>query len=304
VTAIEVWRETATHQPASVYRLVFPAGEPAVFAKHCDSVSGAVERSCYEEILPKVGVSSPAYFGSLEESDGSWWLFLEDIGRERFSAHDPLHRALASRWIGRLHRRGAELALGDRLPDAGATRYRTHLKEGRERILRNLANPSFVEDDRAVLHLVLTAQERVERRWEAIEQACARLPRTIVHGDFRPKNVRVRQDSGGAALYALDWELAGWGIPAADLAPARGSREILQVDPEVYLREGPLGLDHEMVARLSALGYLFRRIAAIDWDSASLHFRDPELLSGPVASLEVLHKALGQGLARVEEWLA
>jgi hypothetical protein len=176
VSAIEVWRETPSHQPASVYRLVFPAGKPAVFAKRCDSASGMVERSCYEEILPEIGVSSPGYFGSLEESDGSWWLFLEDVGRERFSAHDPVHRALASRWLGQLHRRGAELASCDRLPDAGPTRYRTHLTEGRERILANLANPSLMEEDRAVLHLVLTAQERVERRWEAIEQACAGLP--------------------------------------------------------------------------------------------------------------------------------
>ena len=69
---VEVWRELPTNQPASVYRLVFAdAATPAVFAKHSERRFGAVERMCYETILPRVGVSSPVYHGSLQESDGS-----------------------------------------------------------------------------------------------------------------------------------------------------------------------------------------------------------------------------------------
>ena len=73
LATLEVWRDIKNlHGYKSlVYRLVFrDGGRQAVFAKHCQAGRGNIERLFYEEILPDLGVSSPAYHGSLEEADG------------------------------------------------------------------------------------------------------------------------------------------------------------------------------------------------------------------------------------------
>jgi aminoglycoside phosphotransferase (APT) family kinase protein len=301
LATLEEWRERAHKNSGknSIYRLVFrDGGQPAVIAKHCEAGRGNVERLFYEEILPDLGVSSPAYYGSLEEADGSCWFFLEDVGRQRFSDHDPVHRALASRWIGQLHRRGARIAVASRLPEAGPARYLAHLHAARTRIRRNFANPAFTEEDRAALLNMLTAQDRIESRWSAVERACAGVPATVVHGDFQPKNVHVRQETSGLALYPFDWEKAGWGIPAADLVLNCRDSEMLQIDPAVYASE--VGgqwpnLDAATIGRLSTVGYLLRRIALIDWESQQLDFEQ----RWAITLMQLLHRDVTRGL----EWL-
>jgi hypothetical protein len=307
VRALEVWRETTRHEPASVYRLELSGGgSTSVFAKRCDAASGAVERACYEDIVPQLDLSSPVYYGSLSEPDGTCWLFLEDVGRERLSGHDPTHRMLASRWLGRLHRLGARLEAARRLPEGGPLRYLAHLKNGRARILRSFDNPALTAEDRELLALVLPLLDRVEGAWGVIERACMGLPETIVHGDFRPKNVRVREESAGPVLYALDWELGGWGVPVVDLTPADGFDTTLQLDAELYAAElrgdGP-ALRREDVVRLSHIGFLLRRLAAIDWETLSLHFEDPRSLIGPTMSIRSLHRELLAGVDAAQPWL-
>ena len=306
ISKLEIWRETARHQPASVYRLELKNGPPSVFAKRCDAASCEVERMCYEEIVPRLALSSPAYYGSVEEPDGTRWVFLEDVGRERLSAHDPTHRALASRWIARLHSTGAQVEAARRLPEAGPPRYLQHLRDGRGRIRQNLDNPALTAGERGLLLDVLATLDRVEAGWDAILRACAGIPETVVHGDFRPKNVRIRQEPTGPVLYPMDWELAGWGIPVADLAPARGADETLQVDPELYaalLRGHGPALEPRDVERLSLIGFLLRKLAAIDWETLSLPYEDPMCLMGPMLSIQALHRALTAGLTRAAAWL-
>ena len=307
LSTLEIWREFAELHPASIYRLEFEnGGPPSVFAKRCDAASSEVERRCYEEVVPGLELSSPTYYGSVEQPDGSCWLFLEDVGRERFSANDSQHRALASRWLGRLHRHGVNIDAARRLPEGGPPRYLQHLRDGRARVRKNLENPGITPEEREFLLTVLATLDRVESRWDAIERACALLPETAVHSDFRPKNVRVREETSGPVLYALDWELAGWGIPVADLAPARSSLGTLQIDPETYANalagHGPR-LDRRAVRRLSLIGFLFRQLAAIDWSSLSLHFEDPRYLSDPISSIRLQHPEFASGLEHAEAWL-
>ena len=307
LSTVEVWREFPGHHPASIYLLEFASGGPCpVFAKRCEAASGQVERFCYEQVVPRSALSSPAYFGSTAEPDGTSWLFLEDVGREKLSAGDPTHRALASRWIGRLHRFGAGIDAARQLPEAGPPRYLQHLRDARMRIGDHFGNPGLTASEREHLAETQALLDQVEARWDAIVRGCAGLPETVVHGDFRPKNVRIRTGAGGPTLYALDWELAGWGIPVVDLAPGRGAAGILQIDPGIYADElrghGP-SLDGEAIERLSLIGFMLRRLAAIDWESLSLHFEDPRYLSDPTASIQVARQELARGLARAESWL-
>jgi len=307
LAALEIWREVPDHQPASIYRLEFRDGGPAsVYAKRGDAKSCQVERTCYEELVPRLALSSPTFFGAVDECDGTCWLFLEDVGRHELAVRDPADRALAARWLARLHRSGARLDAGHQLPEGGPPRYLRHLDEGRARIRRNMDNVGLTDTDRELLLGVLATLDRVESRWGAIACACAVLPETVVHGDFRPKNVRIRAEATGPVLYALDWEMAGWGSPVAALGPARGNGSTRLIDPEVYahtLRGHGPALDGRAIERLSLIGYLLRRLAAIDWDSLSLHFEDPLWLLAPITSIRTIHRQLASALTRAEEWL-
>jgi thioester reductase-like protein len=42
--------------------------------------------------------------------------------------------------------------------------------------------------------------------------------RTLVHKDFNPRNLGLREEAGGLHLCVYDWELAAWGAPQRDLA--------------------------------------------------------------------------------------
>ena len=301
---IEVWREK---KPTSIYRLLFAnGGMPAVFAKHCDAASGDLQRRCHEYILPRIPIASPRYFGSHRDDDGTWWLFLEDVGREMYSPSDPEQRRLAGRWIGALHRHGARVPVAAKLPGAGLQRFWEHLRSGEDHIRRNLGNAALTDADRAVLQSILQLVERAESLWNGFEQAFRGEPATLVHGDFQPKNVRIHRDGPAPTVYAFDWELVGWGIPAVDLAPANGHDLSIQVDLETYLAEVRVEwphLDATAIRKQVALGHVLRRLAAVDWASHSLHFERADYLSDPVTSLRSIHGNLERALDEAEAWL-
>jgi phosphotransferase family enzyme len=206
------------------------------------------------------------------------------VGERRFAETDGDDLALVARWVAILHARGATLpapAAGP-LPDAGPVRYLAHLRAGRERIQRRLARPVLGDRDVALLESILSAQDDLESHWDWIEDACSGLPATLVHGDFRPRNVFVRRDVSGPACYPVDWETAGWGVPAADLA---------FMDPTTYwtvARAQGADVSLETVQRLKAVGRVFRGLASIDWESVSLEFDSSDVLSKVLASLAVL----------------
>ena len=56
--------------------------------------------------------------------------------------------------------------------------------------------------------------ESIDEWWPPLND----VPRTLLHNDFSPRNVALRQDPGGLRLCAYDWELATFGPPQRDLA--------------------------------------------------------------------------------------
>ncbi len=293
-----------THPKSVIYRLaVVGRGGTAVIAKRCLAAGAAIERTIYEEILPHLPVASLHFYGMIDgENDGFGWLFLEDVGEERFSLSSEEHRTLAAQWLGRMHSTAARLASATRLaatarlPDRGPAHYLEHLRSGRDTIGRNLANPNLTADDLATLEAIVAQCDTLEQGWSQIERFCADLPSTLVHGDFRSKNVRVRRDESGQSLFPLDWETAGWGVPAADLAPARGLTPIPQVDLMTYeaiVREYWPGLDLPTLRQLVTLGRIFRRLAAINWESLGLAY---EWLEKPMTSMKVYQAELAEAL--------
>jgi aminoglycoside phosphotransferase (APT) family kinase protein len=266
----------------------------AVIAKLSPTSTAAIERRVYEGVLARAPVSSPIFYGLAAEGDEHDWLFLEDVGTERFSPLSPTHRALVAQWLGRLHATAAPLAATTHLPDRGPGHYLRHLRSGRRMILDHLHDPTLSAGDRHVLIAARAQCDLLELHWQEIEELCAGVPLTLVHGDLRSKNVRVRTSGRGTDVLPIDWESAGWGVPAADLAPSRGRSLEAQVDLDVYAtlaREYWPSVDVSTLRRLVAVGGVFRRLAAIDWASQGLAYPRP---LRPLAQLGVYQDELAQ----------
>jgi hypothetical protein len=235
---------------ATVYRLegAGPGGSDLI-AKRSSPERVHRERAVYEEVLPLLPVRTVRYHGFVEGPDGEGcWLFVEDAGGEGYSPCSAEHRALAGRWLGLLHTSAARLALPkpeDRGPrtedrtsgflssvlgprssgavaDRGPDYYLDHLHSGRETILRHQGHTALTPGDVAVLAAVVLQCESVADNWGRVRRWCATMPCTFIHGDFAPKNLRVRP---GPALVPFDWGSAGWGVPAADLVQAGAGPE-------------------------------------------------------------------------------
>src|SRR5439155_14560323 len=124
----------------------------------------------------------------------------------------------------------------------------------------------------------------------ALERACTGLPATLVHGDLQRKNLYVRNGAGQSALYAIDWETAGWGIPAADLA---------RIDLPTYwsvVRSVWHDVRLEDVRRLGVVGRIFRELVAIRWVSPQLAYDSPHHLSRPISWLRIMHGRLSDAV--------
>ena len=279
----------------AVYRLTgVGLGGSAVIAKRPRAADAAVERAVYEEILPHLPVTAPHYYGSTEDEGGACWLFLEDVGEERYSESDEEHRVLAARWLGLMHTSVTLLAgtteVAAHLPDGGSGRYLQHLRSARAAIVRNLSNPALTAEDVAGLEDIVCLHDLLEARWARLEEACAGVPSTLVHGDFRPKNAYLRRGPAAMRLFPIDWETAGWGIPAADLT---------RVDVTAYwevVRESWAGLDLQAIQRLATVGRIFQVLAAIGWDSPELAYDTPRFLRRPMACLQVQRKRLSDAI--------
>lgn len=272
------WIETLKkHKGKSrVYRLggVGPGGT-AVVAKRCRRATALIERTVYEEVLPRVPMPMLRYYGFVEEPDGECcWLFVEDAGGGEYSPLVEEHRALAGRWLGAVHTAPVSPDLEARLPARGPAQYLEHLRSVREAIVRNPANPALSADDLVVLKDLVAQCDILESGWSRVERSCAGMPRTLVHGDFVAHNARVRPGEGGADFLPFDWGIAGWGVAAVDLAQFTGhsiSPDISSYWPEV--RHSWPHLDARAVQRLANAGAVFRSLAGLHWHTWAVTYQ-------------------------------
>jgi Phosphotransferase enzyme family len=258
----KAWKRT-------IYRLegAGPAGS-AVVAKRCPTPQARVERTFYEEILPHLPAPSLRYYGFVEEPGaGLCWLFLEEAGGGPYSPLLGEHRALAGRWLGLLHTAAECVSPAPRLPDRGPGHYLEHLRSARATILGHLAQGGLPAGDVRVLQSIASRCDALESRWGRVERLCDGVPRALVHGDFKAKNLRARTGQAGTALLVFDWETAGWGPPAADLGSSASPD--LTAYQSVVGTHWP-GLGAQDLQRLAHVGKVFRNLAAIDWAARGL----------------------------------
>jgi hypothetical protein len=258
---------------SKVYRLagIGPRGAN-VIAKYCHLTSALAERMIYRELLPHVPFGHPEYYGLCEEAgDDFCWVFVEDAAGVSYCPEIYEHRVLAAQWLGLLHTTAAEAARKLDLRDCGPGHYLTSLRVGRERISRSLPNPALNGEQAAILEPILAQCEFLETRWSRVEELCNGMPRTFVHADLHNKNLHIGPNGQGVVL-AFDWESAGWGTPAIDLA-------LTGLHIPTYwsvVRETWLGLNLNAVERSALAGRIFQLLELIDWESRALTSEWPQ----------------------------
>jgi aminoglycoside phosphotransferase (APT) family kinase protein len=300
--AVTAWAEFSGHKSvperidvlrtghkSTTYRLFGggPSGA-SIIVQRSRARKAAIERIVYEDILPQLPLTAPRFYGLKPESAEHAWMFLEDVGDQRYDESDPVHRSLAGRWAGLLHSTASRLAAVRSLSATGPQRYLTYLQTAHTTIAASLDDRALPADDADLLRRIAADLEALESDWSAITQACADMPMSLVHGDFRPKNALLRQGPDGLGLFPIDWETAGWGVPAADLTridlPAYWS--VVQAS---WWRAGL-----EDVERVAAVGAVFRYLSSIFWVVPEL-----ALVYKPIASLRVVHRNLTGALQRL-----
>jgi hypothetical protein len=292
-----LWHGKKPHNKSQIFALHGVGTDGGnIVAKRCPRDTAMIEWTVYDKVLPRVPVPSVRCHGLIDDVEPrSCWLFLEDAGRESYSPQIAEHRAIASRWLGMMHGATAKLVDGIGLPDRGADEYLRHLDGGRGRIMQNLDNPALSDDDRALLRNVSSQCDRLESRWDHIDEYCRRMPRTLVHADFAPKNLGTRAEPSGLTLLVFDWEMAGWGNPAPDLAECPDLL-IYQSAAEEFWPD----FNRHDVRRMATIGTVFRQLASLDW--LSWRFAYP-WIDKPVARLREWRDAFHDSTSRLgDEW--
>jgi aminoglycoside phosphotransferase (APT) family kinase protein len=280
---------------AATYRLVGAGLDGgSVIAQRAPWARAVIDRALYEQILPRLAVTAPRYYGYSEDAGDFVWLFFEDVGRERFSKTDPAHRALAARWLAAMHSGAVGIAAARSLPDGGPPRYLNHLRVGRETIRAHIANPALPPADATTLHRLAADLDALENAWPRIELACTGMPPTLTHGDIQRKNLYVRNGMSGLEFFVIDWEMAGWGVPAADLP---------LLDLATYwsvVRPAWPGVRRDDVERIAVVGRIFLQLAAIRWVSPALAHAEALWLIRPMSWLRAVHERLVDAIGTLD----
>lgn len=163
----------------------------------------------YRDLLAGADVGTPEYYGSLwDEPGGRMWLALELLDGVQlrgcgFEAWIP-----SAAWLARLHAhfqgRAAELERSPLLVRHDEDYFRS--KAGSAlRDLRRFSGRSM----RRTADLLAGYGE--------LAATMASRPRTLVHGNYRSKNVVIQRSPTGVRVAPVDWEVAAIGSPLYDL---------------------------------------------------------------------------------------
>ncbi len=235
--AVQAWRQFGNqyaelhsiqilkhHPKTAVYRLTGPSSvAPTLIAKRCYTRTAEVEQLVYQRLLPQLALPALRCYGFIREPAGDYsWLFLEDALGLEYSSLCDAHRVLAGKWLAALDWAALDCGRLPGLPDRDCGYYRDELRLVAASIQQLLTNPVVPAEDLPVLRIVASQCDVIETHWDDIEEWCGGFPRTIVHGDLVAKNVRVYSTPLSTALLVFDWEVAGWGVPATDLAQSIG----------------------------------------------------------------------------------
>ncbi len=169
---------------------------------------------------------APVLYGARSDSDrADWALVLEDISglellnsAENSNSWCPEHIEAAIHGLAELHSiwycREDELQARPWLGKSISADRREEMHPLWTALAENAAARfgTVIGTTAQELQKLLLAGVRLRRDY------LERLPRTLIHNDFNPRNIAFRREEGRLRLCAYDWELATLGVPQHDLA--------------------------------------------------------------------------------------
>jgi Phosphotransferase enzyme family len=197
---------TCRFADGSQRQIVCKYGRDRNGATHGHRGGVALEARVYRHLLASLHLSSPAFYGAFDvAATGDTWLFIEYLDGSRRLDDTPGSAALvgAAEWIGRFH------ALARAQPMAART---TAVRAYDARYYRG-----WVERTAALAgHLRRPPPwlAALTGRFEAFVTPLLAAESTVVHGEYYPKNILVRD----GIIHPIDWESAAVAAGEIDLA--------------------------------------------------------------------------------------
>jgi Phosphotransferase enzyme family len=170
----------------------------------------AREVAVYRELLDGAGLGTPEYFGAVwDEERGRFWLLLEHVDGPQVKWCEFEEWLRAAAWLGVLHGRFARaerrLAGAAFLARHDVAFFQTTAELARRAV--SLRAPA----------LAARLDGALSGYGELVDEMAA-LPRTLVHGGYRPQNI-IRGVSGRRPrICPADWEEASYGSLFYDFA--------------------------------------------------------------------------------------
>ncbi|MDQ3931802.1 MAG: ATP-binding cassette domain-containing protein, partial [Actinomycetota bacterium] len=257
-TLIEPLPDGANGYPKAFRLHGLDLSDTPVIAQRSREEGLRVERLVHEEVLPCLGIPSAHLLGVTADDDGERWLFVEEPVGQPFDPRSAVHRAVAMDWFALLHTRSAQLDLRGLLPDRSPRHYLDQLRLTRQRLRSGFNTPDLPQMNRVVLRAVSDRCDMLEWHWERFERCTDGLPLALVHGRVGANNAYVRPEDPRFPLLVLDWEMAGWGPPAADLQP-----QSVGLYSE-RIRESWTEVSRKQLTAAALAGAIFRELEAME----------------------------------------
>ena len=178
--------------------------------KAAPAASSQREVATYERLLSQASLGTARYVGSrLDHATGRHLLLLGHVPGDVLAYLPFRYGALAMEWLGRLHVTFSDV--GD-LADQAPFLIVRDLDWYRRLVAAAAAHGSrkLPERRQEVLDLV--------EAFVAMVPEMLRLPRTLVHGDYRAAQVICDRSSRAAQVVPVDWESASCGVGLVDVA--------------------------------------------------------------------------------------
>jgi aminoglycoside phosphotransferase (APT) family kinase protein len=229
------------------------------------------EIAVYRDLLEPAALSTPRYHGaSVDAEEGRWWLFLERVEGEVLTDIGEIDVwCQVAAWI-----RGLDGGLAE-----SRGRAPEHLLVKRDRAWNThwleAALAAADDDGPDALRLAKRLRPSRERLLDRLDA----LPQTFVHGELYPSNVVVTRGEGdqSARIAPVDWELAGTGPYALDLAALSSgwSEEDRLSIYRAFHRSPAAGQAAETLDDLLAAVALCRLVLALQWIGWSPGWQPP-----------------------------
>ena len=170
------------------------------------------EIEVYQSILCPADIETAPFHGAIQRpKHNQFGIFLGRVdGRHLWQEGDFAAWEHAARWLAQLHHgRAADLAANcTHLLRYDRDFHRTWIHRAQQFVSESHSRPPA---DRNAIN-------QLARTYDAVIEHIASLPTTFIHGDYHASNILCAASGSSWQIWPIDWEMAGLGPAAIDLA--------------------------------------------------------------------------------------